>query len=90
MIARSSQTAIADLHAGAATRCRVRPITLQEAERAARVPLRDARTILDALTRRLQELRALDGRAKALRQDASGLRPGEVLLALLDAQTSDV
>lgn len=40
--------------------------TLAAAERAAAVPLRDARAVTLAIERRLSELRAIDERARAL------------------------
>lgn len=40
--------------------------SLEQAERAAQVPLRDARTVVCAIEWRLFELRAIDERAQAL------------------------
>ncbi|KVH51200.1 hypothetical protein [Burkholderia diffusa] len=68
-----------------------RPGTISEAqfERSTRVALRDAQTLRTRILARLAELRAQEQQARALIQDASGVRAGEMLLGLLDAQQSN-
>ncbi|KIG08602.1 hypothetical protein [Caballeronia concitans] len=69
---------------------RERPsVTLTQAEHAARVPLRDAESTIHQIMRRLAELRERDARARALVSDTSDMRPGDVLLDILDGLAAE-
>lgn len=53
-------------------------------------PWCDGSTTLQALMQQVQALCVRDARGRALMCDASGMRPDEVLFALLDAQRASV
>ena len=61
------------------------PRTLCGFERATKVALRDTAALHTLIQTRLRELRELDVRGRALLRDASGMSPGDVLMAIGDA-----
>ncbi len=61
------------------------PRTLCGFERATKVALRDSAALHALIQTRRCELRELDARGRALLCDASGMSPGDVLMAIGDA-----
>lgn len=78
-----------DRRAWQSVRREQRPITIAQAEHAAHVPLRDAESTIHQIMRRLAELRERDARARALVSDTSDMRPGDVLLDILDGLAAE-